>query len=139
MTSRADLLAHAVSVLDELATETGVSLSDDLFGIVRQLDAAVRDLGDDVGNRWAGEALIEYHVLRRMRYAVAARVDFDATAIKRNRSQIYQQVGDLLDDAAKRAAAAGHPVIAAPDTPQGAGLVRLNLGYLDAALTEWDA
>ena len=103
--TRPDLLAHALTVLDELATEAGVSLSDDALGIAGQLDAALRDLGGDLGNVAAGEALIEYHVLRRLRYAVAARVDFDATAVKRNRSQIYHQVTDLLNDAAARAAA----------------------------------
>ena len=138
--TRPDWLAHALTVLDELATEAGVSLSDDALGIAGQLDAALRDLGGDLGNVAAGEALIEYHVLRRLRYAVAARVDFDATAVKRNRSQIYHQVTDLLNDAAARAAAAGHPVTAAPAagaTPAGARLVALNLDYLEPAPPEW--
>lgn len=138
--TRPDLLAHVSTVLDELATEAGVSLSDDALGIAGQLDAALRDLGGDLGNVAAGEALIEYHVLRRLRYAVAARVDFDATAVKRNRSQIYHQVTDLLNDAAARAAAAGHPVTAAPAagaTPVGARLVALNLDYLEPAPPEW--
>lgn len=134
--TRADLLAHAQGILDELAIEAGVSLSDDALGIARQLDAAVRDLGDDVTNAAAGEALIEYHVLRRLRYAIASRVDFDATAVKRNRSQIYLQLQDLLTDAATRAAAAGHAVVATPDAPGGPRLVRLNLDYLEGA-GEW--
>lgn len=137
--TRVDLLAHAQAVLDELATEAGVSLSDDALGIARQLDAALRDLGADTDNRWAGEALIEYHVLRRFRYALAARVDFDATAVKRNRSQVYQQVSDLLTDAANRAASAGHPVIATVEAPQGARLIALNLDYLEGAAEEWAA
>ena len=136
--NRADLLAHVRGVLDELATEAGVQLEDDAPGIARQLDAAVRDLGADVSNTAAGEALIEYHVLRRLRYALAARVDFDATAVKRNRSQIFLQVNDLLSDAANRAAAAGHAVIPAPATaPTGARLVALNLDYLESPAAEW--
>lgn len=141
MTTRADLLAHAVGVLDELATEAGVSLSDDASGIARQLDAAWRDLGMDTGNKAAAEALVEYHVLRRLRYAVASRVDHQATGIQRNRSQVYHQVTDLLNDAAARAAAAGHPVTAVADgkSVQGARLVALNLDYLEPPVTEWDA
>jgi len=136
--TRLDLLAHANGVLEELAIEAGVSLSDDDRGIARQLDAAERDLGTDVNNVQAGEALIEYHVLRLFRYALAARVDFDATAIKRSRSQVYIQVNDLLTDAANRAAAAGHPVVATAETgtAQGARLVALNLDYLEGA-DEW--
>lgn len=135
--TRLELLAHALGVLEELADEAGVSLSDDDLGIARQLDAAVRDLGADTTNYAAGEALIEYHVLRRLRYAVASRVDFDATAIKRNRSQIVNQVVDLLNDAAGRAAAAGHAVIATPTAPTGPRLVRLNLDYLESEADAW--
>lgn len=137
--TRDDLLFHAGAVLDALAQEAGVSLSDDWEGIGRQLAAAWRDLGTDTGNVMAGEALIEYHVLRRIRYAVAGRVDFDATAMRGGRSQIYQHVTDLLNDAAARAAAAGHPVIAVAGgtAPTGARLVGLNLDFLDAAPEEW--
>ena len=134
--TRDDLLFHVTAVLEALAQEANVSLTDDWGGIGRQLDAAMRDLGTDTGNVMAGEALAEYHVLRRIRYAVAARVDFDATAMQGGRSQIYRHVSDLLADAAGRAAAAGHPVIATNE-PTGARLVSLNLGYLDDALTEW--
>ena len=131
--TRDDLLFHVNAVLEALAQEANVSLTDDWGGIERQLDAAVRDLGADTNNVMAGEALIEYHVLRRIRYAVASRVDFDATAMRGGRSQIYQHVSDLLADAAARAAAGGHPVIATAGQPQGAQLVGLNLNYLDAA------
>jgi hypothetical protein len=136
--TRADLLAHAAGVLSELAAEAGVVLADDPAGIAGQLNAAERDLGDDTGNSAAGEALIEYHVLRRLRYAVASRVDFDATAMQRGRSQIYNQVSALLDDAANRAAAAGHPVVATPAAPVGPRLIGLNLDYLDSP-AEYDA
>lgn len=136
--TRADLLTHAAGVLSELAAEAGVVLADTAAGIAGQLDAAERDLGDDTGNGAAGEALIEYHVLRRLRYAVASRVDFDATAMQRGRSQIYNQVTALLDDAANRAAAAGHPVVATPAAPSGPRLIALNLDYLDSP-AEYDA
>ncbi len=131
--NRADLLLHAQSVLPELASECGVTLADTGAGIARQLDAAARDLGEDTENESAGEALIEYHCLRRMRFALAARVDFDATAVRRGRSQIFNQVDALLGDAAERAAAAGHPVTA---TAPGATLVRLNLDWLEPGLED---
>lgn len=131
MITRLYLLAHAAGMLDELATEAGVSLSDDSLGIARQLDATLRDLGADTDNVAAGEALIEYHVLARLRYALAARVDFDATAIKRGRSQVFEQVDSLLTAAAARAAAYGHPVTAVTGGSTGARLISLNLDFLE--------
>lgn len=136
--TRADLADHAAAVFPELAAETGLLLADDLdqaAGISRQLDAAVRDLGTDTANRAAGEALVEYHVLRRMRYALAARVDFDATAMQGRRSQIFEHIDRLLADATDRAAAAGHPLTPASS---GAQLVRLNLDYIEPAAAGGD-
>ena len=133
--NRADLLAHAQAVFVELAAETGIALAEDsegqdgtpIPGISRQLDAAARDLGDDTSNTAAGEALIEYHVLRRMRYAVAARVDFDATAVKTKRSQIYNQIDSLIEAAIDACASAGHAIA----QTGGSKIVDLNLDYLE--------
>lgn len=126
--TRAEMLAHAASTLPELAAVCGVSLVDAPAGIAGQLDAAARDLGADTGNAAAGEALIEYHVLRRCRFALAARMDYQATAVERNRSQIFGQVNSLLTDAAARAAAAGHPVTTGAES---ASLLRLNLDWIE--------
>ena len=136
-----DMLAHAAALLTELAEETGVLLVDDALGIKGQLDAAVRDLGDDTANSAAGEALTEYHVLRRLRYAVAARVDANsATAVQRNKSQVFHQIETLITDAANRAAAAGHPVTPvgnAPAAPAGLSLLRFPLGWTQGDEEEW--
>ncbi len=133
--SRADLLTHVQHMLPEIAIEAGVTLAEDTTtqggiavpGITRELDAAVRDLGSDTGNQAAGEALIEYHVLRRCRYAVGSRLDFDATAVQAKRSQIYNQIDALIKDAADRCAATGHPIA----QTSGSRLVTLNLDYLE--------
>jgi hypothetical protein len=124
---RAELLAHAQNLFTDLANEAGISLADDAGGIERQIDATLRDLGEDTTNAAAGEALIEYHCLRRFRYAVAARVDFDATAVTKKRSQIYEQIDHLITDAAKRCSATGHPM----SETAGSQLIRLNLDYLE--------
>lgn len=139
--NREELLLHVQSVLPELAAQVGLLLDDSAAsGIARQIDAALRDLQTDTGNVAAGEALIEYHVLRRLRFALAARSEYDATAIRRNLSQVFNQVDKLLGDAAARAAAAGHPVTAAGSAGSaavGASLVRLNLDWVEPALEEW--
>jgi len=132
--TRSDLLLHARAVLPELAAECGVVLADNEEGIARQLDMALRDVAGDTANDAAGEALIEYHCLRRFRYALGARVDFDATAVQGKRSQIFNQVDLLLKDAIGRAAAAGHPVTAAK---AGSQLVRVNLDYLEPGADVW--
>lgn len=140
--TRADLLAHAVGMLSELANEAGVDLQDDSLGVKSQLDAAVRDLGEDAGNTAAGEALTEYHVLRRLRYAIAARFDPNATGVQRNTSQVFRQIEALLADAASRAGAAGHPV-APPTGAEGAAggltLINLPLNWTQPAVTEYEA
>lgn len=140
--TRLDLLAHAEAMLTELANEASVSLADDGLGIKSQLDAALRDLGDDTANTAAAEALTEYHVLRRLRYAVAARVDANsATAVQRNKSQVFHQIETLITDAANRAAAAGHPVTpagTAAAAPAGLSLVRFPLGWTQGEAEEYE-
>lgn len=115
---RADLLAYAQSQLTTLAAEAALTLADNAAGIAYQLDQALADLGADTANANAGYALIEYHTLRKLQSALAARVDFDATAVQRPRSQLFEHIKSLLKDASERAAAAGHPVTASATTGQ---------------------
>lgn len=127
------MLAYAASLFADLAEQTAVPLGDSADGLAYQLDAAVEALGDEAGsadNGAAARALIEYHALRKFRAAAAARPDFDATAMRGGRSQVYEQIDAMITEAAQRCAAAGYPV----DAAVGYGIKGLNLGYLDYEL-----
>ena len=126
--TRADLLTYLAATFAGLSAETGIALVDTAAGLQYPLDSAMSALGTDTGNTEAGHALGEYYTLRKMRYAIAGRVDFDATAIKKGRSQIYEQIDALITDAEKRASAAGHP------TTAGGSLTTINLDYIEPDL-----
>lgn len=130
--TRAELLAYAASLFAALADESGVPLDDSAAGLAWQLDAVIAATTDDADNDAAQQALIEYHALRKFRYGLAARPDFDATAVRKKRSQIFEQVDSLIAEAAARCGAGGYPVAAA-----GAyGLHTLTLDYLEPEATE---
>lgn len=126
--TRADLLTYLAATFTALGAEAGVPLTDTAAGLAYPLDSAMFGLGSDTGNTEAGHALGEFYALRRMRYAVAGRVDFDATAIKKGRSQIYEQIDALIKDAERRATATGHP------TAAGGSLTTINLDYIEPDL-----
>lgn len=117
MITRAAMSAYLAVMLAELAAEAEIDLADTPEGIGYALDQAMADLGSDTANTGAGYALAEYYGLRRIRFAIAARIDFDATAIQSKRSQLYNQIDSLIADAARRAASAGHPISSADGTP----------------------
>lgn len=131
--TRANMLDYAVVQHAELATEAGIAPTDTNSGIKLALDQAVAKLGSDTSNLDAAYSLTDYYVLQRVWYALASRVDFDATAVQRNRSQVFNQVYKLLEDAQKRCAAAGHAVA----TENRVGLVEYNTDYLEPILEEW--
>lgn len=131
--ARADMLDYAEVQHAELAAEAGITLADTTAGIGLALDQAVAKLGDDTSNLDAAYSLTDYYVLQRVWYALASRVDFDATAVQRNRSQVFNQVYMLLADAQKRCAAAGHAVA----TEKRVALVEYNTDYLEPTLEEW--
>lgn len=130
--TRDQILAYAVSLFSALADEAGTPLNDTATGLAYQLDAVIAATADDSDNAPAQQALIEYHALRKMRYSLAARPDFDATAKAAGRSQVFTQVDALIKDAAGRASAAGHPVA----TPAAYGLHALALDYLEPEIEQ---
>ena len=107
--TRAGLVAYLAVMLKDLAEEAAVTIADTSAGIAYALDQAMADLGEDLDNLSAGYALAEYHTLRRIRAAFAARLDFDATATAGRRSQLYNQTDALIADAAARAARGSLP------------------------------
>ena len=125
--TRGEMLDYVASMFQALADETGIPLTDEPAGLAYQLDAAQDELGDDTENKTAARALIEFHALRKFRIAAAARPDFDATAIKKGRSQVYEQIDALIADAGRRCAAAGHPTEAAT----GYGITAINLNFIE--------
>jgi hypothetical protein len=126
--TRADLLTYLAATFTVLGAEAQVSLTDTAAGLAYPLDSAMTALGSDTGNTEAGHALGEYYSLLKFRYAVAGRVDFDATAVRKGRSQIYEQIDALIKDAQQRAAATGHP------TTAGNNLTSINLDYIEPDL-----
>ena len=131
--TRGDMLDYAEVQHAELAAEAGITIADTTAGIGLALDQAVAKLGSDTSNLDAAYSLTDYYVLQRVWYALASRVDFDATAVQRNRSQVFNQVYVLLGDAQKRCAAAGHAVA----TEKRVALVEYNTDYLEPTLEEW--
>lgn len=131
--TRADMFDYAEVQHAELATEAGITLTDSTAGIKLALDQAVAKLGTDTTNLEAAYALTDYYVLQRIWYALGARVDFDATAVQQKRSQVFNQVYTLMQDAAKRCAAAGHAVA----TEKRVGLVEYVTDWLEPPLEEW--
>lgn len=131
--TRGNMLDYAEVQHAELAAEAGITIADTTAGIGLALDQAVAKLGSDTSNLDAAYALTDYYVLQRVWYALASRVDFDATAVQRNRSQVFNQVYSLLEDARRRCAAAGHAV-----AREGMiSLVEYNTDYLEPTLEEW--
>lgn len=130
--TRAELLNYAASLFAALADETGTPLDDSAAGLAYQLDTVIRATAGDPDNADAQQPLIEYYALRKFRYAVASRADFDATAIRGGRSQIFTQIDALTADAATRATAAGYPVAAQGNY----GLQSLTFDYLEPEVTE---
>lgn len=110
--SRADLVAYLAGFLADLATETGIAMVDTAPGIAAQLDQAQAAAGDNPHDT-AHYAAAEFFVLRRMRAATAARTDFDATAIKGGRSQVYNHISELMAEASAMAATYGVNLTAA--------------------------
>ena len=69
-------------------------MTDTSAGIAYQIDLVMAALGADTGNTAAWRALTDYHVLRRLQTVISARSDFDATAIKAGRSQLFMHLQD---------------------------------------------
>lgn len=129
--TRADMLAYAASLFATMSIATAVPIDDTPAGLKYQLDAAEDALGDAAGspdNDEAARPLIEYYALYKFRAAAAARPDYDATAMRRGRGQLYEQIDDMINQAAAAATAAGHPVTAAGGAY---GIKAINLEYLD--------
>ena len=125
--TRAELLAYAASLYAALAKEANVPLDDSAAGLAYQLDAVTTATASDSSNSAAQQALIEYHALRKFRATLAARSDTNSTGIRKGKSQIFDQVNALIDDAASRSATAGYPVAAAGEY----GMTTITLGYLE--------
>lgn len=113
MSSRSAIATYAAATYSAWASETGIAMTDTSAGIAYQIDLVMAALGADTGNTAAWQALTDYHVLRRLQTVISARSDFDATAIKAGRSQLFMHLQEMIADAASRAAAAGYPVTGA--------------------------
>lgn len=136
--TRSDLLTYLYYVLKDLLTEAGLSASDTSEGLKYALDSTFRKLGtaeaslssattDSVA---AAQVLGEYYTLLRIRSVLAARVDFDATAIETgSRSAIFDQVNALIEDAVMRCESIGYPVSGDSASSSAYGLTSLYVDY----------
>lgn len=109
--TRQNLADYLAVMFAALAEEAGIDVADTPGGIGYALDQAMADIGSDTANIAAAYAIGEYHTARRILTTLASRPDFDATAIQSSRrSQLYAMTRDLMEQAAQRAAATGHPL-----------------------------
>lgn len=138
--TRAQLLAYLAVEFAALFAETGIEADDTDDGIGFALDQTFRKLGatgdlsaasaadDEVE---AAQALGEFYTLRRFLRALGGRSEFDATAVKAGRTQVFTQVSDLLKDAAQRCTALGYAVTTVVDEN---ALMTLQLDYIEPEL-----
>lgn len=116
--NRNALLQHLVNEFGKLATETGQVTTDSLAGYGPAIDRALRRLGvaetdlataelDDADGP-AAFALAEYYALLRFQRALAVRGDIDGASVIGPRSQVFQQVRDMLADAKLACEALGY-------------------------------
>jgi len=134
--TRADLLDYLINTLGELLEEANVYKSDITGGMQFSLDqtiALVDSTADDIAFQTVGE----YYTLRRIRNVLAARVDFDATAIEGgSRSAVFNQVTELLTEAQERASAVGYPVTGDSASESAYGLTSLYMDYIEPEPTD---
>ena len=126
----ADYLATTIAAL---ANAADLETADTPGGIGYPLDLAIADIGTDTENIQAAYAIAEFHAYRRILAILASRPDFDATAIQSSRrSQLYNMTSDLIEQAAKRAAAAGHPM----EQQAAAGILVWSTDWIEPEATE---
>lgn len=104
--TRAELLTYLTYEFATLGTELAITFADSNAGIDTVLDAAMDALGSDTNDANA-RALGDYFFLRFAWRRASVRVDFDTTGIRANRSQLAQQIKDLVEDAQQRCEALG--------------------------------
>lgn len=109
-TTREQIAAHLAAEFGELLDEAGITpLADD--GLKQPIDAALRylglleaDLPGPFGDTISPQSLYtvaEWTTLRRIQRAISTKVDIevDAPQVSKKRSQLFAQVGRLVDDA----------------------------------------
>lgn len=115
--TRSDLLAYLSETYREITETLSISQSDAPSAYSHALDQAFRRLNvaesglaiAESNDVEAAQALGEYYSLRRFRALAAVRVDYpaDGNRIMQKRSQLFQQISDLLAEAAERCEALG--------------------------------
>ncbi len=140
MFTRSQALDHLANEFAALAVEIGLPESDTQDGFGPPLDRALRALGyaefalptASVTDTEipAFLALAEYYALLRFQRALAVRGDIDKQKLIGPRSQIFQQVRDLLDAARDNCASYGYALTGAPAWEFG----QLGLDYIEAEL-----
>lgn len=131
--TRQSLADYLATMIAALATEAGIETSDTPGGIGYALDQAIADIGADTANLSAAYAIAEYHAYKRILAILASRPDFDATAIQSSRrSQLYSMTRDLMDQAAQRAAATGHPL----EHAAAAGILVWSTDWIEPVITQ---
>lgn len=138
---RAGLMQWVAVSLAALLKVAALSAADTPDGLQYPLDSALRRLGAPTagpvpaGLEQAAEALAEYYTLLRVRTGLATRTDVEAQNARSAKSQLFNQVTELIADAANRAAAAGYdPNGAAGDgAPTAASGFRIGLDFIEPA------
>lgn len=115
--TRSDLLAYLSETYREITETLSIAQADAPSAYSLALDQAFRRLGvaesglstATTESVEAAQALGEYYSLRRFRALAAVRVDYpaDGNRVMQKRSQLFQQITDLLVEAAERCEALG--------------------------------
>lgn len=139
--NRAQSIAYLASAYPELFGAAGIATPASDTGTGYAVDDALRAYGvaeadlanEDVTSSLTGYlALVRYHGLRRLRSALASKVDIriGVPELEKKRSQAFKMASDLLAEAEADVAAAGYPTA----TP---GLVfgRVGLDFLEPSVS----
>lgn len=140
--NRAAALAYLGEQFGTLATELGMTATDDTAGYKAPIDTALRVVGtaeadlataviaDDVARYLAA---LDYAALQHLWRKAAARVDISVgdPAVDKKRSQVFKQIGEMLKDARRAAEDAG--VLTGTSTWT---LGRFTLDFLEPALAD---
>jgi hypothetical protein len=112
--TRAELVAYLGEQFATLLDAAGILPADMAAGLQMPVNQALRRLGVSAAGpisdalSEAAEALGEFHTLRRIRAALGASTEIEAQNARASKSQLFNQVTALLEDAAARCAALGY-------------------------------
>lgn len=136
---RTELLAYLNAKYKGLLDVAHIREVDKPEGLQIPMDQAFRRLGAAEGDLPAAEssnvtpllALADYFLLEHIRAALAASTFVSGTGFTSSRTQVFQQVSDLLEAALARCDEMGYPPVLPSENPKGFKSVRITADYME--------